>query len=497
MPRYRVSAARPRTTRPSRSTSRRGIGPTGSRLGDGKPVTVWPDSSGNGRDLSATAGVRPGGVGTAPTFAAKSSIHGRPAVRFDTANGLASSPDLPVDITGDAALTMVVVVNLRPHDAKPPHDGVLGIGDPANPGRDPGRPLAALIQIERTAGAELQFAGGWNHNATLGPGSFQPHFDKPLLLTVVKSPGAMKTGTRFFLNGVPSDDKTVNRPVGGRETVPDIRHRTDIGLYLGKALEWCGSIRGDVAEVVVFNRALADDERAAVERDISARNGFLHPSVQSLTRAAFTPAQKSFWAFQPVRPVAVPEVRDANEIRTDIDRFVGAKLEAAGLTFSPPADKRTLIRRVTFDLTGLPPTPEEIEAFLKDDTPGAFATVVDRLLASPHYGERWGRHWLDVVRYAEIDRQRRERGHAVRLALPRLRRPVVQRRHALRRVRRRATRGRLAPGVRRPRTSRRPGDRHGLSDGRAEGAGRDRTRSRVGSTSSTTRSTSPGGRSWA
>ncbi len=86
---------------------------------------------------------------------------------------------------------------------------------------------------------------------------------------------------------------------------------------------------------------------------------------------------------------------------TPIDRFILAGLEAAGLRTAVAADKRTLIRRATFDLVGLPPTPSEVEAFLADESPQAFATVVDRLLASPHYGERWGRHWLDVVRYAD------------------------------------------------------------------------------------------------
>src|SRR5581483_7779378 len=84
-----------------------------------------------------------------------------------------------------------------------------------------------------------------------------------------------------------------------------------------------------------------------------------------------------------------------------IDHFILAKLEAEGLRSVAPADKRALIRRATFDLTGLPPTPEEVEAFVNDSSPDAFATVVDRLLASPHYGERWGRYWLDVARYAE------------------------------------------------------------------------------------------------
>src|SRR5205823_6400469 len=84
-----------------------------------------------------------------------------------------------------------------------------------------------------------------------------------------------------------------------------------------------------------------------------------------------------------------------------IDRFVLAKLEASGMKPSPPTDRQTLIRRATFDLIGLPPAPEEIDAFLADRSPDAFARVVDRLLASPAYGERWGRHWLDIARYAD------------------------------------------------------------------------------------------------
>src|SRR5262249_37749750 len=86
---------------------------------------------------------------------------------------------------------------------------------------------------------------------------------------------------------------------------------------------------------------------------------------------------------------------------TPVDSFILAKLEAAGLTPAPPADRRTLLRRVYFDLIGLPPSVQEIEAFEKDRSPDAYQRVVDRLLASPHYGERWGRHWLDVARYAD------------------------------------------------------------------------------------------------
>jgi hypothetical protein len=106
---------------------------------------------------------------------------------------------------------------------------------------------------------------------------------------------------------------------------------------------------------------------------------------------------KEFWSFKPVVRPEVPKLGLANPI----DNFIQAKLAAKGLKPTAPAEKRALIRRATYDLTGLPPTPEEIEAFLKDDSPEAFAKVVDRLLASPTYGERWARHWLDVVRYAD------------------------------------------------------------------------------------------------
>lgn len=110
---------------------------------------------------------------------------------------------------------------------------------------------------------------------------------------------------------------------------------------------------------------------------------------------------RKFWSFQPLNPVAPPEVKNAVWARTPIDHFVAAKQEALGLTPNGPVAKEKLIRRVYFDLIGLPPTPEQVEAFVKEDSPQAFEKVVDGLLQSEHYGERWGRHWLDVVRFAE------------------------------------------------------------------------------------------------
>ena len=113
------------------------------------------------------------------------------------------------------------------------------------------------------------------------------------------------------------------------------------------------------------------------------------------------PDTKPHWAFQPLRPVVVPVVRNPRWAQTPVDAFVLARLEANGLQPAVVADKRAWLRRVAFDLTGLPPSPEELIAFLRDRSVESFARVVNRLLASPLYGERWGRHWLDLVRYAD------------------------------------------------------------------------------------------------
>lgn len=115
------------------------------------------------------------------------------------------------------------------------------------------------------------------------------------------------------------------------------------------------------------------------------------------------PARRAFWSFQPVRVVPAPVTKDTRWAKTEIDRYILARLEKEGLVPVAAADRRTLIRRATLDLTGLPPTAEEIEAFEKDKAADAFAKVIDRLLASPQYGERLGRMWLDVARYGEDD----------------------------------------------------------------------------------------------
>jgi hypothetical protein len=124
-------------------------------------------------------------------------------------------------------------------------------------------------------------------------------------------------------------------------------------------------------------------------------------AARRYTEPAVTEKDRAHWAFKtPERP-SLPGVRNAAWVRTAVDAFILNRLEAAGLEPAPPTDRRTLLRRVTFDLTGLPPTPDEVAAFVADDRPDAYARVVERLLASPHHGERWAQHWLDVVRYAE------------------------------------------------------------------------------------------------
>jgi cytochrome c553 len=114
-----------------------------------------------------------------------------------------------------------------------------------------------------------------------------------------------------------------------------------------------------------------------------------------------TDEDRRFWAFQKPVAGALPKVKAMHRIRTPIDRFVLAKLESRGLTFSPDAPNITLLRRACFDLTGLPPTPAQVHKFMDDDRPDAFERLIDRLLASPRYGERWGRHWLDLAGYVD------------------------------------------------------------------------------------------------
>ena len=136
-------------------------------------------------------------------------------------------------------------------------------------------------------------------------------------------------------------------------------------------------------------------------------------AMAKLEERPITPEERNYWAFRPVKGVTPPKVSEAAWNRNPIDAFALAAMKAKGLKPAARADKRTLIRRAYLDLTGLPPTPAEIDAFVKNPSPDAWPKLVDNLLASPHYGERWARHWMDLARYAdsdgfEFDRERPE-----------------------------------------------------------------------------------------
>ena len=147
-----------------------------------------------------------------------------------------------------------------------------------------------------------------------------------------------------------------------------------------------------IADLVAWVKMGAPDPRTnLVEKVVSAA---------PKTSINFEEARKA-WSFQPPKATPPPKVKNIKWVQSPVDNFILSKLAAKNLKPASPADKRALLRRATFDLIGLPPTPEEIEDFLADKSHGAFAKVVERLLGSPHYGERWGRHWLDVVRYTD------------------------------------------------------------------------------------------------
>ena len=154
--------------------------------------------------------------------------------------------------------------------------------------------------------------------------------------------------------------------------------------------------------------------------------------------AAQNSAKEVWWSLRPLeRPTQPgPEVRSpGSSLANPIDAFIRAKLAEHGLEPSPEADRRTLARRLFFDLTGLPPTPEEVAAFVADEEPHAYEKLVDRLLASPRYGEHWARHWLDVANYADTHGNDHDFARPNAWPLSRLRHPRAQRRQAVRAVR--------------------------------------------------------------
>jgi hypothetical protein len=166
----------------------------------------------------------------------------------------------------------------------------------------------------------------------------------------------------------------------------------------------------DGSELV--RRLFADEDE--VMPPPAAKNPLTDAEKQTLKRWVAAGAEyRAHWAFVAPKQAPLPKVRQADWPRNPIDAFVLARLEAEGLRPAPPADRYTLVRRVYLDLIGLPPTPEEADAFVRDDSPGAYEWLVDRLLASPHYGERWARRWLDLARYADTNGYEKDRPRSI------------------------------------------------------------------------------------
>ncbi|HEX3703576.1 MAG TPA: DUF1549 domain-containing protein, partial [Vicinamibacterales bacterium] len=227
---------------------------------------------------------------------------------------------------------------------------------------------------EQLGGLRLDSRDGLLKGGKSGPAIVPGEPDRSLMIQAVRQSGALKM------------------PKGGRLKPEEV----------DALIEWVRA--GAVWPTFAATAASVGKPESAASAGTSAPATQPTASVKPTAPAyMIKPEQRAFWSFQPIHTSAVPEVKRSDWAKTDIDRFVLARLEQEGLTPVPAADKRMLIRRATLDLIGLPPTVEEIEAFEHDDSPEAFAHVIDRLLASPQYGEAWGRLWLDVARYGEDD----------------------------------------------------------------------------------------------
>jgi hypothetical protein len=157
-------------------------------------------------------------------------------------------------------------------------------------------------------------------------------------------------------------------------------------------------------EMPMGEKKVPPEQIAIIERWIAEGAKTAGPEPEKLPPGLdITPQERAFWSFQPLASVEPPKFGETDRVRTPVDAFVLQRLREKNLSFAPDADKRTLLLRAALDLTGLPPSPEDLAAFLADESPQAYELALNRLLDSPHYGERWGRHWLDVAGYADSD----------------------------------------------------------------------------------------------
>ncbi|MGB6686936.1 MAG: PSD1 and planctomycete cytochrome C domain-containing protein [Terracidiphilus sp.] len=343
--------------------------------------------------------------------------HGEAAsggLRMDSYAGLRKGgKDGQVIVPGDPDASLLIQAVRRSGDLKMPPTKPLADADVVDLaawvkagalGADPVPDAAPVTGNSIASSTSSAFTTATNPTATLKTVALSPDADffenkvRPIFAN-----SCYGCHTDMASGGLRLDSKAAFEKGGGRG-VPVTPGDPDKSLLI-QAVRQTGDLK------MPKGGKLHDDQVATLVEWVKMGAPWPAESAAAITSATaktgtITEKQREFWSFLPLKTVTPPTIEDAQFkrwARTPIDRFILDGLHTAGLQPAPEADKRTLIRRATFDLTGLPPTQEEVEAFVNDKSANAWEKVVDRLLASPRYGERWGRHWLDVARYSEDD----------------------------------------------------------------------------------------------
>ena len=265
------------------------------------------------------------------------------------------------------------------------------------------------------ASANITYTGG----GISGPRAVKLHPLHPYLLTVgltfgfcsgVRAQSAGNAAVTFEQKILPIFEKNCVKCHSGDGAQAGLDVRTRASLLRG-GVKGPAFIAGDGAKSLLYQRVasgqmpMGTKPLAEADRDLIKQWIDQGAKAENLEASAIggSARDRAHWAFQPPRRPSAPKVEPSYRVRNPIDAFVAAELDKRSLTFSPDADRVKLIRRATFDLIGLPPTPEEVADFVNDTSANAYEKVVDRLLGSPRYGERWGRHWLDLAGYADSE----------------------------------------------------------------------------------------------
>jgi mono/diheme cytochrome c family protein len=326
-------------------------------------------------------------------------------LRLDSYAGIMKGgTDGAVIVPGDPAASMLIQAIRRTGDLKMPPKRVLGDSEVADleawvkagaVGADPAPSSAAMAPANPTTGI-VPAATAAALSAKMDADFFENKV-RPILAN-----SCYECHDETAKGGLRVDSKAVFEK-GGKDGPIVVPGEPDKSLLI-LAVEQTGDLK------MPKGGKLKPDEVATLVEWVKAGAKWpaiaAAPIVSTASTGMITDKQREFWSFQPLKTVAPPAIEDSRYehwAQTPIDRFILAGLHKAGLQPAEATDRTTLIRRATYDLTGLPPSNDEVQAFLSDKSPHAWEKVVDRLLASPRYGERWGRHWLDVARYAEDD----------------------------------------------------------------------------------------------